>query len=408
MSLATQLCDPLSPMTDDFIQDPYPWYRRLREEEPVFWSEKSKQWILTRYDDVDSCIRNIKFGKKFQPAQRFWLTKILNPKHFPLISASSHFMLRQDPPDHTRLRGLVNKAFTPKMIEQLRPHIEIISNKLIDQIEKTGEIDLMTHFSFPLPVTVISEMLGVPPEDLHKIKRWSTPITFAFDLGGNFDLGKLLAANKAIGEMIDYLRPIAEDRRKNPKDDLISNLVAAEEEGSKLTLDELLANCVLLLLAGHETTVNLIGNGVLALLQHPDQLAMLKDNPALMPQAVDEILRWNSSVQLVRRIVLEDTEIRGKKLKKDDLMVLFVGSANRDPEMFSDPDKFDITRKDSKYLSFGAGIHHCLGWSLAKTEGEIAFATLFKRLPNLKLKNNNPRFRRHPALRGLQELWVTY
>ncbi|MBX9878748.1 MAG: cytochrome P450 [Candidatus Obscuribacterales bacterium] len=409
MSLATQLCDPLNPMTDEFIQDPYPWYKRLREEDPVFWSDNSNQWILTRWDDINACIRDIKFGKKFQPAQRFWLTRMLNPKFFPLLSASALFMLRQDPPDHTRLRGLVNKAFTPKMIEQLRPHIEIISNKLIDQIVKGSEVELMSQFSFPLPVTVISEMLGVPPEDLHKIKKWSTPITFAFDLGGGFDLGKLLAANKAIGEFINYLRPIAEDRRKNPKDDLISALVQAEEEGNKLTQDELLANCVLLLLAGHETTVNLIGNGVHAFLTHPDQLSILKANPELMPQAVDEVLRWNSSVQLVRRMVLEDTEIRGKKLKKNDLMVMFVGAANRDPEMFADPDKFDITRKDSKYLSFGAGIHHCLGWSLAKTEAEIAFATLFKRLPNLQIKpGKEVRFRRHPALRGLQELWLTF
>ncbi len=408
MSQAVKLCDPLNPMTDEFIQDPYPFYQRMREQDPVFWGDKSKQWLLTRWDDCNSVIRDISFGKKFQPAQRSWFTKMLKPEHFPLLGASTHFMLRQDPPDHTRLRGLVNKAFTPKMIEQLRPHIETISNRLIDQVASVGEMNLMTEFAFPLPVTVISEMLGVPPQDLHKIKNWSTPITFAFDLGGGMDLGKLLAANKAIGEFIEYLRPIANDRRKNPKDDLISALVQAEEEGNKLTEDELLANCVLLLLAGHETTVNLIGNGVHALLSHPDQLALLKEKPELMPQAVDEILRWNSSVQLVRRVVMEDTELRGKKLKKGDLMVLFVGAANRDPEMFSDPDKFDITRKDSKYLSFGAGIHHCLGWSLAKTEGEIAFATLLKRLPNLKLKNDRVQFRPHPALRGLKELWVTY
>lgn len=408
MSQATQIRDPLNPMTDEFIQDPYPWYQRMREQEPVFWSDKSKQWMLTRWDDVNEVIRDISFGKKFQPAQRSWFTKFLKPENFSLLGATSHFMLRQDPPDHTRLRGLVNKAFTPKMIEQLRPHIETISHSLIDKVEAAGEMNLMTDFAFPLPVTVISEMLGVPPQDLHKIKDWSTPITFAFDLGGGFDPRKLLAANKAIGEFIAYLRPIANDRRKNPKDDLISALVQAEEEGNKLTEDELLANCVLLLLAGHETTVNLIGNGVHALLTHPEQLALLKSKPELMPQAVDEILRWNSSVQLVRRVVKEDTELKGKKLKKDDLMVLFVGAANRDPAMFTDPDKFDITRTDSKYLSFGAGIHHCLGWSLAKTEGEIAFSTLLKRLPNLKLKTNKVQFRAHPALRGLKELQVTF
>lgn len=408
MSRATQIRDPLSPLTDEFLQDPYSWYKQMREEDPVYWGEASKQWMLTRWDDVNLVIRDISFGKKFTPGQKAWYMKLLKPQHFPLLKASSLFMLRQDPPDHTRLRGLVNKAFTPKMIEQLRPHIETISNKLIDQVEAKGQMDLMTDFAFPLPVTVISEMLGVPPQDLHKIKAWSTPITFAFDLGGKVEIGKVFAANKAFGEFIEYLKPIASDRRKQPKDDLISALVQAEEEGNKLSEDELLANCVLLLLAGHETTVNLIGNGVHALLTHPDQLALLKSKPELMPQAVDEILRWNSSVQLVRRVVMEDTEIRGKKLKKGDLLICFVGAANRDPEVFPDPDKFDITRTDSKYLSFGAGIHHCLGWSLAKTEGEIAFKTLINRLPQLQLKTTDVHFRRHPALRGLQELWVTF
>lgn len=318
-------------------------------------------------------------------------------------------MLNQNPPDHTRLRGLVNKAFTPAMISRLRTHIEDIANRLVDKIEakKTGEMDLVAEYAYVLPITVISEMLGIPENDREQFKAWSQSLTEALE--PSFNLSKLQKAGKANREIVAYLTPLIEERRKNPQEDLISALVQAEEQGDKLTYQELLANVILLLVAGHETTVNLIGNGTLALLRNQDQLTLLRSKPELINTAVEEFLRYESPVQLVRRQCGQDLELGGEHMKEGQSMFLLIGSANHDPEQFKDPERLDITRTPNKHLAFGAGIHHCLGFSLAQTEGQIAINTLINRLPNLELKAKQKLEIRKPfALRGMKAIQVNF
>jgi cytochrome P450 len=381
----TQVEDPFVPLTPEKLENPYPYYARLRENAPVWFSNEGGYWLISRYEDVNAILRDIHYSKKMTNAKGVdkLIARFLDPRLFGMMQTRQHSMLQQDPPDHTRLRGLVNKAFTPKMVEELRPHIESISASLIDAVADKGKMDLIADYAFPLPVTVISEMLGIPTADRDKIKHLARPITEAFDIEASKE--GLLRAKDASEAFINYLKPLVAERRKNPKGDLISQLIAAEEEGNRLTEQELFANLVLILLAGHETTVNLIGNGMVALMRHPDQLKKLQENPSLIGSAIDEVLRYDSSVQLARRVVMEDVEIHGQTMRKGDMCTLMIGSANHDPAQFPDPEKFDITRTDNKYLSFGAGIHHCLGSSLAHAEGEIAITQLLTRLPNIKL-----------------------
>jgi pimeloyl-[acyl-carrier protein] synthase len=398
--------DPILHASPEFINNPYPSFARFRNEAPVFWSEKGKYWIVSKYADVQSILRDMHYEKGLQNS------KLLNPmvKMLPpvkeAIKSRSTWMLNQNPPDHTRLRSLVNRAFTPTMVNSMKEHIEDIANRLLDEIAAKGEMDIVHDFAFPLPVTVIAEMLGVPPEDRDKIKAFSKPLTDGLEPG--FDLARMTRANKAVQEFEDYLRPLVEERRKNGKNDLISALVSAEEQGDKLSMDELLGNCVLMLVAGHETTVNLIGNGVLALLKHPDQMELLRAQPALCVTAVNEFLRYESPVQTVRRMAASDLDLHGTKIEERDVLLLLLGSANRDPEHYPNPDQLDITRADNKHLAFGTGIHHCLGSSLAEVEGQIAINTLLKRFPDLKMKSKNVEFKFPFALRGPKELLVTF
>lgn len=402
----TKLADPLNPITPEFLANPYPHFKRMREEAPVYWSEKGKQWMLTRYEDVHGVLKDMSYEKRLQRWQQVNpLVKMLPPVS-SLLKSRENWMLNMDPPDHTRIRSLVNKAFTPNMVNQMRSHIKDIAHELIDKFEKKSEFDLVSDFAFPLPVTVIAEMLGVPSSDRDKFRKWSNALTSTLEPGVN--LVNMNNANKANDELIEYLKPLVEERRKEPREDLISALVAAEEEGSKLTPEELLGNCILILVAGHETTVNLIGNAVRCLLENPEQLALLKSEPTLVNGAITETLRYESPVQMIRRLAGEDMEIGGTKIKEMEMVLLFNGAANRDPEMFENPDKFDIKRENAKkHLAFGHGIHHCLGSSLADAEGQESIAALFARLPNLRLKEGKTiEFRQPFALRGAKELWM--
>ena len=400
------LTDPFISLSKEFLDNPYPTFARLREEAPVFWSEKGKYWIVSRYQDANSILRDLHYEKGIQR----W--KAFNPliKLVPQLSEQLKFrgksMLNQDPPDHTRLRSLVNKAFTPTMVNQMRSHIESIADDLIGQVEKRREMDLVAEFAFILPVTVIAEMLGVPPKDRDQFKEWSHHLTAALEPSP--DIPRLMKAAGASQHLMAYLRPLIEERRKDPQADLISALVQAEEEGNKLSPEELVSNLILLLVAGHETTVNLIGNGVLALLRNPDQLDLLKSKPELLPTAVDEFLRYESPVQFVRRAAGGDMELAGQHLREDDMLFVLLGSANRDPNQFEHPDTLDITRTNNKHLAFGSGIHHCLGSSLAQLEGQIAIGTLLKRLPNLQLKTNRLEYKVPFALRGVKTMPVTF
>ncbi|MBS1955488.1 MAG: cytochrome P450 [Cyanobacteria bacterium SZAS-4] len=398
--------DPVLHASPDFINNPYPTFARFRNEAPVFWSEKGKYWIVTKYADIQSILRDLHYEKGLQNANTLNpIVKMLPPVK-EAIKSRSTWMLNQNPPDHTRLRSLVNRAFTPTMVNSMRGHIEDIANRLLDDVAQKGEMDIVQDFAFPLPVTVIAEMLGVPPEDRHIIKGYSQGLTNGLEPG--FDIGRITRANKAVQEFEDYLRPLVEERRKNGKNDLISALVSAEEQGDKLSMEELLGNCVLMLVAGHETTVNLIGNSVLALLNNPNQMQMLKDQPELCVTAVNEFLRYESPVQTVKRLAAQELQLHGEKIGVGDTLLLLLGSANRDPEHYQNADQLDITRADNKHLAFGTGIHHCLGSSLAEVEGQIAITTLLKRFPNLKMKSQKVEFKFPFALRGPKELLVTF
>jgi cytochrome P450 len=397
---AQPLFNPLSP---DFIRDPYPSFAILRENDPMFLTP-FKAYLASRNADVSLILRDRRFGKDF--AGRTIARHGPEIMNEPVFRSMSHWMLTQDPPDHTRLRGLVVKAFTARRIDDMRPRIQAIVNDSIDRVEKNGRMDLIADYAFRLPVIVICDMLGIPESDRE--------IFFQRERTG----GRLLdpvplsraeidEANAGHENSLAYFQRLFELRRREPGDDLTTQLVQAEEDGSKLTNDELVANIILLFGAGHETTVNLIGNGLLALHRNPDQLALLKSHPELLPNAIEEFLRYDSSVQITGRVALEDMGvIGGKDIKKGDAVMCLLGSANRDPEAYPDnPDKLDITRKNIRVHSFGGGIHFCLGAQLARIEAEIAIATLLRRLPDLKIDDVvNPEWRPTFVLRGLKSL----
>jgi cytochrome P450 len=318
-------------------------------------------------------------------------------------------MLDRDPPDHTRLRGLVSKAFTPRVVEALRPHIQTIVDGLLDRVRGAGKMDLVEDFAYPLPVIVICEMLGVPLEDRERFKTWGLDIARGLDaiwLPPDSDVARRSVA--ARHELAEYFRDLIGRRRTEPRADLLSGLIAAEEAGDKLSEEELLATCILLLVAGHETTVNLIGNGTLALLRNPDQLERLRRQPDLIGAAVEELLRYDGPVQRTARIPSEDVVIGGRTIPKGEMVMPFMGAADRDPAQFPDPDRLDIARADNRHLAFGWGIHFCLGAPLARVEGQIAIGTLVRRLPDLALATERPEFRQSLTLRGLSSLPVSF
>lgn len=395
---AEPLFNPLSP---EVIRNPYPYYHRLRSRDPVHYSPLGF-YVATRHADVSFVLRDKRFGKDFAGRMiRKFGKEILEE---PVYRSMRHWMLQQDPPDHTRLRGLVVTAFTARRVDDMRSRIQQIVETMIDRVVHRGHMDLIADFAFPLPVTVICEMLGIPAED--RVMFFSGART-----GGRLldpvplSRAEIDAANADNLDSAEYFRDLFALRRREPGDDLTTQLVQAEEEGNKLTNEELTANIMLLFGAGHETTVNLIGNGLLALHQHPDQLQLLKDNPSLVTNAIEELLRYDSSVQLTGRTALEDIAVGDVKVAKGESVLALLGAANRDPDVYTDPDRLDITRPNVRPLSFGGGIHFCLGAQLARIEGEIAIATLLRRLPNLRLDDpDSPDWRQTFVLRGLNRL----
>jgi cytochrome P450 len=397
---AAPLFNPLSP---EFIRNPYPHYDQLRQLDPVHITAHG-MYLVSRHADVSSVLRDKRFGKDFvERSTRRYGPKIMEE---PIFRSMSHWMLQQDPPDHTRLRGLVVKAFTARRVEDMRPRIQEVVDRTLDRVIPQGQMDLIEDFAFRLPVTIICDMLGIPKE--HREVFFS----------GTRDSGRILDpvpltpediaksnANYVLSQM--YFQQLFELRRKQPGDDLTTQLVQAEEDGSKLTNEELTANIILLFGAGHETTVNLIGNGLLALYRNPDQLALLKARPELIANAIEEFLRYDSSVQMTGRVTLESIDDLGdKKIPKGETVLCLLGSANRDPAAYPDqPDRLDITRPNVRPLSFGGGIHFCLGAQLARIEAEIAISTLLRRLPDLRLDDaQNPEWRPTFVLRGLKRL----
>jgi cytochrome P450 len=391
-----------NPMDAEFVADPYPTYRRLRAEDPVHHSPLGF-WVLTRYEDVVAVLRDPRCAKEAIAAFVAARFGVAVP---PGIGLS---MLDRDPPDHTRLRGLVSKAFTPRVVEGLRPRIQQIVDGLLARVEGAHAMDLIEAFAYPLPVVVICEMLGVPVEDHERFRAWGLDIARGLDailLPPDSEVAQRSAA--ARHALAGYFRALIAERRAAPRGDLLSALIAAEEAGDTLSEDELLATCILLLVAGHETTVNLIGNGTLALLRHPDQLRRLRETPGLIAGAVEELLRYDGPVQRTARVPSEDVTIGGRTIGKGEMVMPFIGAADRDPAQFPDPDRLDITRADNRHIAFGWGIHFCLGAPLARVEGQIAIGTLVRRLPKLALATDRPEYRQSLTLRGLKSLPVAF
>jgi cytochrome P450 len=400
MSMTEILFDPFLP---EVIANPYPAYHRLRAADPVHRSPLGF-WLLSRYDDCVMVLRDQRFGREgFEGALEAVYGKLAEEDRLP------RSMLFRDPPDHTRLRSLVSRAFTPRVVEGLRPRIEQIVDTLLDRVRDSGRMEVIADLAYPLPVTVISEMLGVPEGDRDAIRQWSADVARSLDAIGLPQATDIAtrgrAARRALGE---YFRGLIPERRRHPRADLLSQLIAVEEQGDKLSEGELLATCVLLYIAGHETTVNLIGNGLLALLRHPAEVARLRADPGLIPSAVEELLRYDGPVQRTARITRTDLEIDGRGIAKGSMVVVLLGAANRDPAYFPDPDRLDVARADNRHIAFGFGIHFCLGAPLARLEAQIAFGTLLRRAPRLALATEKTEWRDSQVLRGLTALPVTF
>jgi cytochrome P450 len=396
-----------NPRDPAFIANPYPFYTQLRSFMPV-WKDPAGRVILTRYDDANRLVRDRQFGKFLNDpenlARRFGPTAMQEPAVVEL----SQMMLTQDPPDHTRLRGLVAKVFTARKMEDMRPFIQRLTDQLLDKVEQNGEMDAIRDLAFPLPVLVICELLGIPEEDRGHFVNGSAS-------GGVLlnpvvpTRAELDRANEGTRESEAYFERLFELRRKEPRDDLLTLLVQAEEAGDRLTPAELRANCNLLFGAGHETTVNLIGNGLWALHKNPSQWAAIRDDPSLIPNAIEEVLRYESPVQMVSRMASEPVDFGGTVVQPGVQIIALLGAANRDPAEFPDPDRMDVTRERSKPLSFGGGIHFCIGAQLARIEAEVVFTTLLRRLPDITLpERDDPKWRESFTLRGLTTLPATW
>ena len=386
-----------NPLSHRVFTDPYPAYALLRDRDPVHWSHLSSAWVVSRYQDVVAILRDHRrFSNDFEtrtPSRR---------RQGQLNPAVDKSMLFVDPPDHTRLRSLVSKAFTPKTVETLEARVRQIMAGLLDQIADPSSFDLMQAIADPLPVIVIAELLGVPPQDRAQFKVWSDQR--ARTLEPTITRRERAIAAEAGEALSAYFLDIINKRRVEPQDDLISALVAVEEEGDKLSEYEMVVMLRLLLVAGNETTTNLIGNGMLALLRHPQQLQLLRQKPDLMPDAIEELLRYDAPVQTDIRTALEDVELGGKVIRQGQGVLLLLGSANRDPEVYHEPDCLDLTRHETSHIAFGRGIHHCLGAPLARLEGRIAFEMLLERFDDLQLLTDTPQFKDHVVLRGLEAL----
>ncbi len=387
-----------NPLSPGMAQDPYPTYARLRGRDPVHRSRLMNAWVFSRFADVDAILRD---HRHFSSDPR---KRVASRRQASLPSVAEPSILFLDPPDHTRLRALVNKAFTPRAVAALEPHIRELMTTLLDAVDDPSAFDLMRAVAKPLPVIVIAEMLGIPPADREQFGIWSNQR--ARILEPTLTPAERETAESAMAALDEYLVPIISERKADPQDDIISALAQAEEEGDRLSEREVLIMLRLLLVAGNETTTNLIGNGMLALLRHPEQLAALRDDPGLIPSAVEELLRYDSPVQVDMRHAIEDCDVNGFRVRRGDSVVMLLGAANRDPDRFEAPDGLDVRRGDQNHLAFGRGIHHCLGAPLARLEGRVVLEALIERFASMRLLDDRPPFRSSVVLRGLLSLPV--
>jgi cytochrome P450 len=390
----------------EVLANPYPLYHRLRAHDPVYWDPYLHAWVVTRYEDVITVLSRFSAARTPTPE---YFEALGAPEVSPIARVMVKQMLFMDAPAHTRLRKLAGPAFLPARVRALRDHIQEIATRLLDAIQAngTGRMDLLADFAEPLPAIVTAEMLGVPVEDHVRLKRWS--VTFA-EMLGNFQHNpdRLPGVLDAVERLTAYFQAAIHEQRKNPRDGLIHALMTSEVDGDRLSDEEIVANCIVTMVGGLETTTNLITNGMLSLLRNPDQLARLRADPGLMPAAVEELLRYESPSQHTARLAPDDVVLGSKPIKKRQAVIAVMAAGNRDPERFPDPDRLDFDRPDNRHLAFGWGAHFCFGAPLARAEGHIAFASLLSRFPVLELTGEPLVWRENLGLRGLESLPLSF
>jgi cytochrome P450 len=385
------------------VHDPFPVYCWLRDHEPVHWSDTFHGWVVTRYDDVQEIFRRTELfsSDRFRRVDPRTVSERLEVRAVADVLAD--WLVFRDPPDHTRLRALLQRSFTPRQLEKNRPRIQSTIDELLGAVGERGEMDFIRDFAFPLPALVIALLLGVPAEDLEPIKRWSDRL--AAYLGGAVDgRDNFGEASAGIASLVDYFERLLKGKLASPGDDLMSLMLRAEHEGDRLSPEEVVSNCVLLLFAGHETTTNLLGNGLLHLLQQPAQLVAWREDPRIAEGAVEELLRFDGPVPATTKVVLHDTSWRGVPLARGQLVLPFLSSANRDPRQFENADALDLRRAPNRHLAFAFGIHFCLGAPLARLEARLAFDSLLRRFRGLSLVDPEPHWKPMIFLRGLESL----
>lgn len=409
------LIDPLYPISDEVFQNPYPYYKTLRETKPVYRSPERNWWLLTRYEDVVKAFRDPALSTRYEPRLFKMMSKIPASMQCPFAGlldrlgvqdSKGHWMPGKNPPVHTQIKKLLNAFFSPARLQQLVPNVEQMCHQMIDKHYHSRSMDIISDYAFPIPFAVITQMIDVPTDDLVQVESWCREIFPLFGLYTPPEESQ--KANRAIEVFTSYLMPIVESRRKRPGTDLISGLLVAGEDGFKLTNRQVAANVVLMTFAGFETTEATIGNGLLALLRHPEQFELLKSNLTLIDSAVEEIFRYDPAVQFETRTVAQPIEIGGELIRPGETVHAFQGAANRDPEVFANPETFDITREKNKHLAFGVGIHYCIGAPLARLEAQIALRIIAERLPEIRLRDKEVRFKPHLRPRALYSLPVTF
>jgi pimeloyl-[acyl-carrier protein] synthase len=388
----------------DVLANPYPLYHRLRTEDPIHWDPYLHAWVVTRYADVVTVFQRFSADRTPTPER-------LREMGLGVLTPVAQLMVRQmlflDPPAHSRIRGLAAKAFTPRRVEVLHAHIQDIVDSLLDGVQPTGHMEVLADLGRPLPAIVTEELLGLPISDREQLTRWSTDFA---EVLGNFQHNPDRAQRmlKSVNEMVAYFQEAVREHRAHPRDDLISALVTTEIEGDRLTDEEIVANTIVTMVGGQETTTNLIGNGLLSLLRHPDQLEKLRADYTLLPSAVEELLRYEAPSQHTARLAPDDVELGGKQIRKREAVIAVMGAANRDPERFPDPDRLDICRQENRHVAFAWASHFCFGAPLARLEGQIAFGSLLRRMPNLRLEPGPLSWRTNMGLRGLTALRVAF
>jgi len=386
------------------LANPYPLYHKLRSEDPVHWDRFLHTWVVTRYPDVLNVLHSFSADRTPTPEQ---LTAMGLSALNPIAKVMVKQMLFMDAPAHTRLRGLASAAFTPGKVEALRGHIQEIANDLLDRVQTRGRMDIISDFAAPLPAIVTAEMIGVPTEDHADLKKWSADFA---EMLGNFQHNpdRIPRVLESTNNLTTYFEAAISKTRQHPREGLIQSFMTAEVDGDRLTDEEIVANSIVTMVGGQETTTNLIGNGLLTLMRNPEQLAQLRDNPSLIPSAVEELLRYESPSQHTGRIAREDVQMGDKQIRKGQAVMAIMAAANRDPERFPDPDRLILDRSDNKHLAFGWSSHFCFGAPLARMEGQIAFETILRRLPNLQAVPGPLTWRNNSGLRGLTALPVTF